>query len=57
MYSPPSFPPLYFVKRRNVTNIETFTPPLSVAERGKEGEFMIMLDNGFKNSQRTTEKY
>ena len=57
MYSPTSFPPLYFVKRRNVTNIETFTPPLCVAERGKGGEFMIMLDNGFKNSQRTTEKY
>ena len=34
MNSPPSFPPLYFVKRGNVVNIECFTPPLCVAERG-----------------------
>jgi hypothetical protein len=43
MYSPPSFPPLYFVKRGNVVIYNELKPPLCGAERGFRGEYMKEL--------------
>jgi hypothetical protein len=40
MYSPPSFPSLYFVKRGKLIDIVFLTPPLCEAERGTGGEFI-----------------
>jgi hypothetical protein len=37
----PLCPPLYFIKRGKVTNIQCITPPLFVKQRGgMGGEFM-----------------
>jgi hypothetical protein len=40
MYSPLSFPPLYFVKRGNVLINNALKPPLCEEEKGSGGEFM-----------------
>lgn len=43
MNSPPCVPPLYFVKRGKITNIQHITPPLCVAEKGMGDEFMNLM--------------
>jgi len=40
IYFTPFDPPLYFVKRGKLNDIEYFTPPLCEAERGTGGEFI-----------------
>jgi len=40
IYFTPFDPPLYFVKRGKLNDIEYFTPPLCEAEMGTGGEFI-----------------